>query len=151
VYDQRVYYNFPMSAEAQQAATDLAALRTQLEDKYPPAMPHAMLDRAQKLLDGGQPARARTEFTALIPQLGGAERELAQVLIGVTQFNSKDNAGAYKYLSSLEVSAPEADAERLFYLAESARRLERLDDMVQITNRLGASYPASPWRLKALV
>jgi soluble lytic murein transglycosylase len=151
VYYQRVYYGFPMSAEAAQAETESSALRTQLGDSYPPAMPNAGLGRALKLLDAGQAVRARKELQSLIPQLAGADQDLARVRIGVADYNSKDTAAAHRYLTSLEVSAPEPDAERLYYVLLCARRLKNQEEADQTLDRLARLYPSSKWRLEALV
>lgn len=151
IYSQRVYYGFPLSAEAAQAATEIERLKTELGEKYPPALPTAMLGRAVKLLDGGQAVRARKELEALIPQLGGAERDLARVRIGVADYTAQENAAAYKYLSTLEVSSAEADAERLYYVMQSARRLNNLDAMDAVADELGRLHPNSPFRLQALL
>ena len=151
VYDQHVYYGFPMSAEASQADSDLARLRTELGDNYPPAMPNAMLGRALKLLDAGSSLRARKELEAIIPQLGGAERDLARVRIGVADFNRKETLEAQKYLMSLEVSSPDADAERLSYLVLAERRLKNQEEVHATLDKLAHLYPASKWRLQAIV
>src|SRR5436190_5951134 len=150
IYYQRVYCGFPLTAEAAQSGTEIARLQTQLGDKYPPALPAAMLGRALKLLDAGQAARARKELEALVPQLGGPDRDLARVRIGVAHYTAKENLVAYRYLSTLAVASPEADAERLYYLTQSARRLNNLDEMDSLTARLGRLHPNSPWRLKAV-
>ena len=120
IYYQRVYYGYPVSAEAGLASTETEKLQTGLGEKYPPALPTSMLGRAIKLHDAGQTARARKELEALVPQLGGAERDLARVRIGVARYTAEENAVAYKYLSTLQVDSPEADAERLYYHAERA-------------------------------
>ena len=151
IYYQRVYYGFPLSAEAAQADTEIERLRTDLGEKYPPALPTAMLGRAIKLLDAGQAARARKELEALIPQLGGAERDLARVRIGVARYTAQENAVAYKYLAALEVASPEADAERLYYLMQSARRLNNLDEMDALAAKLSSLHPHSTWRLQAVL
>ena len=150
IYYQRVYFGFPLTAEAAQSGTEITRLQAQLGDKYPPALPAAMLGRALKLLDAGQAARAKKELEALVPQLGGPDRDLARVRIGVASYTNKENAVAYRYLSTLEVASPEADAERLYYLTQSARRLNNLDEMDSLTARLGRLHPNSPWRLKAV-
>ena len=151
IYYQRVYYGFPVSAEAGLAFTEIEKLKASLDDKYPPALPTAMLGRAIKLLDAGQAVRARKELEALIPQLGGAERDLARVRIGVAHYTAEENAVAYKYLSALEVASPEADAERLFYVMQSARRLNNLDEMDAMAAKLGRLHPSSPFRLQAVL
>jgi predicted negative regulator of RcsB-dependent stress response len=123
IYDQRVYFGFPLTAEAAQAGDEIAKLRTALGDTYPPAMAASMLGRALKLLDAGQNARARKELEALVPQLAGSDRDVARVRIGVADYNANLTAAAHRYLETLEVAEPEAAAERLYYLLACARRL----------------------------
>lgn len=151
VYLQRVYYGFPMSAEAAESGAELAGLRTELGENYPPAMPNAMLGRAVKLMEAKQYSKARAELESLAPQLGGAERDLAQVRISVADYNAKETARAHTALSSLEVSTPEADAERLHYLLLCAQRLKNQDEVNSVLERLGRLYPNSKWRLASLI
>jgi soluble lytic murein transglycosylase len=151
IYNQRVYYTYPTSGEAAQADAESARLRAQLGDNYPPAMPNAMLGRALKLISSGNAARGRKELETIIPQLGGTERDVARVRIGVAEYESKDNVAAEKYLGSLEGLSPEADAERLCYLSLTARRLKNQEEVHASLNQLARSYPTSSWRLQALV
>jgi soluble lytic murein transglycosylase len=153
IYNQRVYYSFPTSAEAAFAGPELTRLRTLLGTTYPPSMPNAMLSRAAKLLEAGQVPTARKELEALVPQLGGADRDLARVRIGVADYDAQDTAAARQELLSLEspAPAPAADAERLYYLLQCARRLNNQDEVDQYLDRLGRLYPTSPWRLQALL
>jgi soluble lytic murein transglycosylase len=155
IYDQRVYYTYPNSAEAAQADADSVKLRAQLGDNYPPAMPNAMLGRALKLLapgsTSGNLARARKELESIVPQLGGAERDVARVRMGVADYESKDTLRAEKYLASLEGLSPEADAERLCYLTLCGRRLKNEEAVHASLDQLARLYPNSSWRLQALV
>src|SRR5579871_6271978 len=151
VYYQRVYYGFPTQADAAEAESEIVKLRAQLGDRYPPALPSAMLGRAQKLADLGQTLRARKEFESLIPQLGGADRDLARVSIGVVDYSGKTTIAAHRYLSTLEIGSPEQDAERLYYLLLCARRLDNQEEVTEIVDRLGRLYPNSKWRMQALV
>lgn len=151
VYHQRVYYGFPGSSEAAQADSESAKLRTQLGDRYPPALGNAMLGRAVKLLDAGQTERARRELIALIPQLTSAERDIARVKIGVADYNAKDTGVAQRYLTALLVESPEADAERLHYLLLCARRLNNREAMNDALEQLARLHPQSPWRMEALL
>lgn len=151
IYDQRVYYGYPLSSQASAAASDSTRMREELGDNYPPAMPQTMLARAMKLLGAGQEKKARQELEELIPMLGGAERDLARVRVGVADYQAEDNGGAFRYLRSLEVSSAEADAERLYYLMAAARRLNNLDEVTRVLEQMARLYPRSPWRLKALV
>ena len=151
VYAQRVYYGYPTSSEAAEADTLAANLEAQLGDKYPPAMGNAMLGRALKLLDAGQTEKARKELTALVPRLGGAERDAAQVKIGVAHYNAKDTKAAQRYLNELAVESPQADAERLYYLLLCARRANDREGMNAALDQLARWHPDSTWRLEALL
>jgi soluble lytic murein transglycosylase len=151
IYNQRVYYGYPNSAEAAQADAESARLRAELGDNYPPAMPNAMLGRALKLLASGHAARARTELESIVPQLGGTERDVARVRVGVADYESKETLRAEKYLASLEGLSPEADAERLSYLVLCARRLKNHEEVHATLDRIARLYPNSNWRLEALV
>lgn len=151
VYYQRVYFGYPQSPAGPRALAALDKLKLDMGGDYPPAMPHSMLNRAVKLLEGGKTDAARKEFEALIPQLGGAERDLARVRIGVALYNATQNAAAYDYLSKLEIDSPEPDAERLHYLTLTARRLNKFDEMDDLAERAAELYPKSPWTVDALI
>ncbi len=151
VYNQRVYYGYPASAEAAAAGAELSLLRTALGANYPPSMPNSMLARALKLLDAGETEKARKELEALVPELGGADRDLARVRIGVADYEANKTDDARRELAALESLAPEGDAERLYYLLECARRLNDQDEVERDLATLGRLYPTSPWRLRALL
>jgi soluble lytic murein transglycosylase len=151
VYHQRVYYGFPVSAEAAQSDAALTKLRADLGERYPPAMPNAMLGRAVKLMEAKQYAKARAELESLAPQLTGAEKDLARVRISVADYDAKDTVRAHGALASLEVSTPEADAERLHYLLLCAQRLKNQDEVNGILEKEGRLYPNSKWRLESLI
>jgi soluble lytic murein transglycosylase len=148
---QHVYYDYPVSKESGEARLALERLRTALGDKYPPPMPQAMFARASKLQAGREYARARNEYEAIAEAAGGAERDLARVRIGVCDYQARENNAAYRYLRSLEVSAPEADAERLYFVFASARRVDDDDGIAQALEELARKHPRSSWRLEALI
>ncbi len=150
-YYQRTYYYYPLSAEASLAEASIDQFRNSLGDNYPPAMPHYMLARANKLIEGGNPKKGRQELEAIIPLLGGNERELARVGIGVVDYTSRDTEPAFRYLRGLQVNSPEADAERLFYVLSCARRLGNEAVVKESLARLAQSYPTSNWRIDALI
>jgi soluble lytic murein transglycosylase len=151
VYAQRVYYNYPAASESAEADTLAASLESQLGDQYPPAMGGAMLGRALKLLDAGHAEQAKKELLALVPRLGGDERDAALVKIGVAQYIAKDTKAAQKYLADLTVQSPKADAERLHYLLLCARRANDRAAMSAELDELARLHPDSPWRLEALL
>ncbi len=149
VYYQRVYYGYPTSKEAKQAADQIAVLEADLGENYPPATGHDMLRRAEKLLNGGEPKQARREYEALLDQLGGADRDLARVRVGVARYMANENAAAYQYLSQIKIEDPQADAERMAYLSQAARRVNRLTEMRELVEQMAEKYPHSPWTAEA--
>lgn len=147
---QRVYYGSPQHELANDAATALAGLRTELGDRYPPVMADLLLGRAKQLAAARRWAEARKQLESAIPLLGGADRDLARVRLANLDSQSRQYATAYSALSNLQVSG-EADAERLYHLVATARRLDRDDDMLGWLGQLDRKHPQSPWRLEALV
>lgn len=150
-YYQRVYYNYPSASEATDAANALVDIKQRLGDAYPPPMPAAMLARAEKLFQANNPAAARIELAAAIPQLGGKQRDLARVRLGEADFFRKNYSAAFQYFSALKVDDGEADAERLYYLARAARSLDRHADAKPFLDALEKQHPTSTWRLQTLI
>ncbi|MBV8866727.1 MAG: tetratricopeptide repeat protein, partial [Acidobacteriaceae bacterium] len=150
-YYQLVYYNFPSSKEATDAANALVEVKQRLGDAYPPPMPDAMLTRAEKLINAKNPAAARIELTAAIPQLGGTQRDQARVRLGVVDYLSGKTELALRYLTDLKVDESDADAERLSYLIRCARKLDRHAEVKIFMDHLEQQHPASLWRLDSLI
>jgi soluble lytic murein transglycosylase len=150
-YYMRVYYEYPTSDQATRAGAALVTMRNSLGASCPGPSAQQMIVRANKLLAQGEYARARSEFQNLVPQLTGAERDQARTGIGAAQYLSGDVASAYSYLRSLEVSDREADAERLYYLVECAKRLNDDDQMMDAVKQLNKRHGESPWHFKALM
>jgi soluble lytic murein transglycosylase len=139
---QRVYYEYPLSADALEAETELTRLRPELGDNFPPAVPKAMFDRAAKLMVAGKGPQARREYDQIATLVAGVDRDLARV---------RARTGNESLLASLTVDSPEADAERLYLLHAAARRSKNETRAAAVLNDLGRKYPKSSWRLEALI
>jgi soluble lytic murein transglycosylase len=150
-YFLRVYYGYPTAKEATDAANALVDLKAKLGDALPHPTPKMLLGRAQRLFDARDPAPARLELAAAIPQLTGAEQDLARVQLGVADFQANHVSEAFAYLSALKVNDGEADAERLDYLIRCARKPDQHADVRQYLTQLEQLHPTSKWRLDALV
>jgi soluble lytic murein transglycosylase len=150
-YYQRVYFSYPDTDAAERASAALALLKLAMGAACPPPSAGQRLDRGNKWLAAHEYGRARQEFAMLVAELAGADRDLARVGVGVTDFQRGEVAAAYRYFESLELDRSEADAERLYFLAECQRHTNAGDDMLATVKRLSQQYPQSPWRLKALV
>ncbi len=148
--DQRVWLQYPASPQAKDAEAELTRLKETVGAGYRPPTADALLARATKLMDARDYVRARSEFTGLAAATTGANRDRALVRMGEADQRGRKDAIAMAYLDSLQVSTPEADAERLYYLLAAGRRLNRLDVIGRAVSDL-AKYPKSEWRLQALV
>ena len=151
VYYHRVYFQHPDTEAAARASAALVLLKESMGPAYPAATGAQLLERGDKWLAAHEYGHARQEFTSLASQLSGLERDQARVRMGVADFERGETPAAYRYLESLDLPHSEADAERLYYLAECQRRLNANDDRLDTVKRLGKQYPQSQWRLKALV
>src|ERR1700722_2771105 len=140
---QKIYVEYPLSPQASDAEAALT--------RYPSIPAEALFARGLKLEAGGDYTRAGKELTALLPRLSGESFDLARARIGAAAYLARENESAYKYLISFQATAPDAEAERLYYLLECQRRLNRLDEMNATLEKLAQSYPQSHWRLEALV
>ena len=140
---QKIYIEYPLSNEASDAQAALV--------RYPAPDTQALFARGLKLVDGGDYDRARKELTALLPLLSGANHDIARVRIGAARHLAREDKLAYDYLASFQASSPETEAERLFYFMECARRLDRMDEVKTILDRISGSSPQSIWRFNALL
>ncbi len=150
VFYQQVYYRYPLSLEAAESSPALSELKANLGELYPPPTTQARFERAGILARGGDIRQARVEYQGMLPAVAGPDRELVRVRLGELEFYSTETTSAYSHLRALDVASPEADAERLYFLAECSRRLDQDDRLKDALQRL-ERYPDSPWRLKALV
>jgi soluble lytic murein transglycosylase len=147
---QRISIQYPTSDAATRSTAALAVLKTNLGASFPPAPQELMLRGADRLADMHQYLRARAEYRILAGRVTGLTRDKARVRIGEMDYFLNRTSIARSYLRTLE-AAGEADAERLYYLVECARRTHDDSAMLAAVQRLDKQYPKSGWRLKALV
>src|ERR1039458_9498393 len=147
---QKVYYHYLSGAAALRAAAALITLKDTMGSAYPPPGATQRLHRADRLMEAKEYAQARKEYQAVAAEAGGVEHDQALVRIGAADFLDGKTALAWRYLRDLAVGESAAAAERLYYLAECARRRNDDTEMMSAVGQLSARYPQSPWRLKAL-
>ena len=147
---QRVYYEYLAGDAATRSAGALLALKDSMGAAYPEPLPEQKLRRADGLMDARLYAQARTEYAAITgpPELAS---EQAKVRAGAADYLEGRAVQAYAYLAGLELQEADADAERLYFLEECARRQGNDADMMAAVERLKSRYPKSLWRLKALI
>ncbi|MBS1859031.1 MAG: transglycosylase SLT domain-containing protein [Acidobacteria bacterium] len=142
-YYQRVYYGYLNGDAAKRAADGIAALKQQMGDAYPAPAAALRLRRADLLLAAGDYARAGAEYSAI-------PLDAARVRAGVADLKRGAINTAWPYLRDLSLPEGDADAERLYFLTECARRRDDEETLRATLDRLAARYPKSPWRLRAL-
>ena len=148
---QRVYYQYPAGDAATRAAAALLALKDAMADQYPQPAARLLLRRADRLMDLRDLSHARIEFQALLDRPPSLERDQARVRMGAVDYFAGRTSTAIAYLESLDVGESEADAERIYYLAECQRREGDDHEMEASLKHLAEKHPNSPWRLKALM
>jgi soluble lytic murein transglycosylase len=148
---QRVYYHYLSGAAASRTAVALITLKDAMGAGYPPPGAAQLLHRADRLMEASEYTQARMEYEGVAAQAGGVEHDQALVRMGAADYLAGKTASAWPYLSGLEVADSEAAAERLYYLAECARRRDDDREMMSAVQQLEARYRQSPWRLKALM
>jgi soluble lytic murein transglycosylase len=148
---QKVYYSAPNNDLATDAGKALDRLRTSLGTGYPEATPAQQLARAAKWLDVKQPRKAQAEYTALAERLSGPERDDARVGVGAAELAVDVPSMALQHLKSFHSDSAETDARRLFYVVETARKMNDDAEIAAALNQLAVKYPQSQWRLKALL
>lgn len=148
---EKVYYGSPNTDLAAQSWTAMERLRASLNRDFPAAPALQQLERCQKWLDAKEFNKARSEYAALAASLPEPERDQARVGIGAVDFLAGDAAAALRYLKALKVAKTDADARRLYFLTEAARKTGDDAEMADAVRQLNQRHAESPWRLKALI
>ena len=147
---RRVYYKYPLSDQADEAEKTLGALRRALGKRYPSAPPEWRLERADSLYRARRYAEASREYRRSLDGLKGGDLDHANVRVAAADYRRLRTTVAYSRLSKLTIKAPSADAERIYYLGECARRKSRRKEFAAHAEELGRKYPTSPWYEEAL-
>jgi len=148
---QGVFYGYPNTDLAAQSWTAMERLREAMGADYPKPTPRQQLDRAAKWLDARQYLKARQEYFALTGTLNGSEKDEARVGIAAADYFAGRVSDAFRALKDLHITHSEADAERLYYVVETARKTGDDLAMMDAIHQLEEHYPPSMWRLKALL
>ncbi len=146
---QRVYFGYPTSPESVKASGQLAILRMKLGSKFPGTPAATWLDRIARLLPS-RPGLAREDINIASASLAGPDKELVNVRMGAADYFSGAREKALTVLRNLNPASPNADAERLYYMFASAKRLDRESEMKQALEQLSQRHPTSKWRFSAL-
>jgi len=148
---QRANAQFVTGEAATRIAEALSGLEERIGPAFPQPLPQQLLHRADRLLQTRQYQEARTEYQSAAERLTGTERDQALVRAAEAELLDGHPDPACADLSAMQPAAGEADAERIYDLAECARRAGDDTQSAAELDRLTAQYPQSSWRLKGLL
>lgn len=148
---QALYYRFPMSDEAKDAALALPRLNKQLHNEFPYATAELQEQRAQVFYDVHKWKEARAEFEKLASMLKDPANPTRQrALVRAAECRQHPKAAPY-LLAKLNTSDPEADAERLYELSQAYRSEKNETEMLTNIEKVAEKYPQSHWNEEALM
>jgi len=148
---QRVYYQYVNGDAANRATAALITLRDTMGASYPHALPEQALHRADRLMELREYSRARAEYQTIAESQAALPREQAKVRLAAIDYLSGKTSAAYSALRALDPKEPEAAAERWYYIAECARRVDDESELTSAIQHLKKDHAKSPWRAKALI
>ena len=144
---QIIYLHFPLSDQAREAGEKLSFLRSSLGDQLAAIPIEQQLEHASTIFAAHQWGDTRNEYSHLLPQLSGADRERAQLRI--MECGVALGAGISD-LSALKIDDPDVDAERYNTIANYYRDRPSESQMIAAVESAVARAPDSRWSESAL-
>jgi len=144
---QAIYLRFPLSDQAREAGEKLSFLRSSHGDKLAAIPIEQQIEHAATIFTAHQWGDARNEYSRLLPQLSGGDRERAQLRIlecGVAL------GGGIAEISALSIADPDVDAERYYTIANYYRDRPSESQMIAAVESAVRRSPASRWSESAL-
>ena len=148
---QLLYYKNPLSDEGKTAASGLQQVKSAMGGEYPAPSWDLQEGRAQILYNQKKYRDARAEFeklAAAIRDPSSAHKQHALLRAAQARVQLK---GSPSLVSSLTITDPEVDAERLYVVAQIQRSANKEPDMLAATEAVVQKYPQSKWSEEALM
>jgi soluble lytic murein transglycosylase len=148
---QTIYYKYPLSDEAIDAGSALTRLNKQLHNEFPYAGVEMQDQRAGIFYDAHKWKEARAEYEKLAAMLKDPANPTRQrALVRAAECRQHPKAAPYLFVK-LNVSDPEADAERLYYLSQAYRSDKKETEMLTAIEKSADKYPQSHWTEESLM
>ncbi len=141
-----IYYNMPISAEADAAYAELKKLSI---TSQPTAAQQKT--RADLLMKARRYSDAADQYRELVTHASGEERPAAVLALADALHRSGRNRDAKTELAALPGATPDQTAERLYILGEIAWASDENDAFYRTVDELRQSAPTSPWLESALL
>ncbi|GAC1623036.1 MAG: tetratricopeptide repeat protein [Candidatus Acidiferrum sp.] len=148
---QTIFYKFSLSDEAKAAASALPQLNKQLHGEFPYATAELQEQRAQAFYDAHKWREARSEFeklSGILRDPANPVRQHAQLRVAQSRFQLKGSASLF---SSLKVTDPEVEAERLYALSQAFRADKKEAEMLSAIEEIVQKFPRSRWAEEGLM
>lgn len=145
----RVYYEYPLSGDAADAAAELDALRAGEPDLSNEPSFQLRLARAEALFAARRFPEARRAFEELRPASDGGDRALVDVRLGQIDVHTGRHAQARAALARYTDDGPR-EAEARFFDLLALRESGRGDAFVRGVRALVDDFPKSTWAAGAL-
>jgi soluble lytic murein transglycosylase len=148
---QALYYKFPLADEAKDAGVSLTRLSKQLHNEFPYAGAELQDQRAAIFYDAHKWKEARVEYDKLAAMLKDPANPIRQRALVRSAECRQHLKPAPALLANLNISDPEADAERLYSLSQAYRSEKNEGAMVGTVEKVAEKYPLSHWAEEALM
>jgi soluble lytic murein transglycosylase len=141
---RNLYYNLPVSAEADAAGAELRKLKVSggLTERR---------NRADLLYKARRWNEAASEYRDLLDEVSAADRPALQLKLATALEKADRSREARQILTSIGVQTGDAEAQRLYLLHETARSSNDEEAVQRILGQLRQFGPASPWLEQALL
>jgi soluble lytic murein transglycosylase len=145
---QAIYLQYPTSEQAREAGEKLNFLRSSKSgEQIPPIPSDQQVAHAAILFGAKEWGDARNEYSHLVQQLSGAERERASLRVLECELQQ---GSAPTALINMQIADADVDAERFLALAQWYRPLQREAEMATAVESAVSRAPASVWAESAL-
>ena len=145
---RRVYYAMPLTEQAEEAASELKTIES--AKRISPPTSAQRRQRADLLAEGRRYNDAIELYKSLLEERSLADRSSVQLVLGATLFRARKYQDAREVLEKVPEVSVEANAERLYYLAELTRSRDA-ERYRQYMAELRSTAPSSPWMEEALL
>lgn len=141
---RNLYYNFPVSADADAAGVELRKLKISggLAERR---------TRADLLFKAKRWSDAASEYRDLLDEVSVADRPVVQLTLATALQKNDRSREARQLLMSMGAQTGDAEAQRLYLLNETARSTNDEEAVQRILGQLRQFGPTSPWLEQALL
>lgn len=146
----RIYYEFPLSPEAEPSSQLLSQLRPQLGSRYTPPSEAMRLARAERLWEAQAYQGARSSYLDLSVRASEPTRRLARLRAAQVLQYLAGSGRACGELEAIREVGPEYEAEWLAFRAQCRLRANDLGGFERELESLGTHSPGSRWHAQVL-